>query len=737
MAFLYRGAGTASNGNNSATLTPTLPTGWQVGDLLVVQVQTFGGTNSRVPSMGGTWSSTVWANGTAQHLLAWKIAESGETNPVVTFTGTGVAGDTQVTRCFAFNSDTAGLNIALDVHGATSTNASADNIGPISGITVGGSGSNLSLVSAGKTNDYNGVGTLTNYTQAALTESTTGNDAGMALLYRLATPSGATGSLTVTDNGGTASNGLGFGKIISFTEQAAPITGTATADLGVTVTASGDVADPPITGAATADLGLTVTAAGTLAAAPITGTATASVGITVAASGTMIDQRAPVARGAVRPLRGPRDPRARRRVVPQLLRTRSSVPPITGDGTATVGLTITASGTVAPPAITGDATGLVGLTISASGTHTPPPITGDATALVELTVAATGTAAPPAIDGSALAALGLTVAASGDVVPPPITGTGTALLGVTVTASATNAAAGGLSARGIIRPVRPPNVRRIPSRSGPQLFAAPLPLAVTGSASALLGVTVTATGTATPPSVTGTATALVEFAITATGTVTPPAITGTASALLGLAVTATGDVVAPTITGTATALFGLDVTSTGSGSAIALPPITGRGIIRPTRPRRDPRQKPTAGAQIVARVEVLVTGTASASFGLTVTASATVAAPSVTGTGTATIGLTVTATGTTTIPAIDGAASALLGVSVTATGTFVKLFSVRVVDNSAPRVAVVDRSVRRLTAADLTAPRVTITADRTGARLLTDDATTPRVLVASQSLSPS
>ncbi len=714
MAFVYRGAGTAGNGNNATSLTPTLPTGWQVGDLLVVQVQTFGGTNSRVPSMDGTWSSTVWANGTAEHLLAWKIAESGESNPTVTFTGTGATGDTQVTRCFAFYSDASGVVIALDADGATSTNASADNIGPIDGITVGGSGGNLSLVSAGKTNDYNGVGTLTNYTQAALTESTTGNDAGMALLYRLATPSGATGSLTVTDNGGTASNGLGFGKIISFTEQAAPITGTATADLGVTVTASGDVADPPITGAATADLGLTVTAAGSLAAAPITGTATASVGITVAASGTMIDQRAPVARGAVRPLRGPRDPRAMRRVVPQLLRTRSSVPPITGDGTAFVELTITASGTVAPPAITGDATALVGVTITASGTHTPPPITGAATALVGVTVTATGTAAPPAIDGSALAPFGLTVVASGDVVPPPITGTGTALLGVTVTASGTNAAAGGLSARGIIRPVRPPHARRTPRMVGAQLL----------------------TASRFAPSLEGTGTADIGLTVTATGTVTPPAIDGTATALVGITVSASGDVIEP-ITGTATALFGLDVTGAASGSAITLPPITGRGVIRPTRPRRDPRQKPTAGAQVVARVEVLVTGTASASFGLTVTASATVAAPSVTGAGTATIGLTVTATGTTTIPAIDGAASALLGVSVTATGTFVKLFSVRVVDHSAPRVAVVDRSVRRLTAADLTAPRVTITADRTGARLLTDDATTPRVLVASQSLSPS
>ena len=94
-----------------------------------------------------------------------------------------------------------------------------------------------------------------------------------------------------------------------------------------------------------------------------------------------------------------------RRGAPQLLRTRSSVPPISGTGTATLELTITASGTVAPPAITGEATALVGVTLTGSGTHTPPQITGDATALVGVTVTATGTAAPPAIDGTALAAV--------------------------------------------------------------------------------------------------------------------------------------------------------------------------------------------------------------------------------------------------------------------------------------------------------------------------------------------
>jgi hypothetical protein len=241
VAFLFRGAGTAGTANNAATLTPGLPTGWQPGDLHVLQVQTFGGTGARVPQVPDGWNGTVWANGTAQHLLAWRIAQSGDTAPTVTMSGTGVANDTQCARVHGFYSNlTAGV-VVFDAAGSTSTNSSADNIGPITGVTVARANS-LTVISAGKANDFNGSGSLTNYTQAALTESTDGNDAGLTLMYRLATPSGATGNLTVTDNGGTASNGVGLGRMLAFYEG---IGVASSISVGVTTTSDVSVAAPP------------------------------------------------------------------------------------------------------------------------------------------------------------------------------------------------------------------------------------------------------------------------------------------------------------------------------------------------------------------------------------------------------------------------------------------------------------------------------------------------------------
>ncbi len=241
MAFLLRGSGTAATANNAATLTPGLPSGWQPGDLHVLQVQTFGGTGARVPVVPDGWDGTVWANGTAQHLLAWRIARSGDTAPSVTLSGTGVANDTQCARIHGFYSGLTGGVIVFDVAGATSTNASADNIGPITGVTVARANS-LTIISAGKANDFNGNGSLTDYTQAALTESTDGNDAGLTLMYRLATPSGATGNLTVTDNGGTASNGVGLGRMLAFYEG---IGIESSVSVGVTTTSYVTVAAPP------------------------------------------------------------------------------------------------------------------------------------------------------------------------------------------------------------------------------------------------------------------------------------------------------------------------------------------------------------------------------------------------------------------------------------------------------------------------------------------------------------
>lgn len=243
MAWSFRAAGTAATGNNAASLAPALPTGWQAGDLLILQFQNFGGTNSRTPVLPSGWTAftgdAVWVNGTADHMFAWRTATAGMTAPTITLTGTGANGDTQLARIFAFVSSVG--SFAVDQVGAESTNASADNIGPITGVTPALGA--LELITCGKTNDFNGAAALTGWTTAATTSSTTGSDAGMALLYILSGDGNATGNLTVTDNGATASAGLGFGQIVSFKEAAATnvatLTGTPTATgFAPTVTAT-------------------------------------------------------------------------------------------------------------------------------------------------------------------------------------------------------------------------------------------------------------------------------------------------------------------------------------------------------------------------------------------------------------------------------------------------------------------------------------------------------------------
>jgi hypothetical protein len=225
VSWSYVASGAAGNGNNASSLAPGLPAGIQAGDLLVLQVQTFGGTSARTPSTPSGWtafdgSNGFTQNGTSAHGFWYRIATGSDSAPTITMSGTGAANDTQVSKIHAFRSSRGPANAPVTV-GSWSTNASADDIGPITGITVpsaANGGNVLTLISAGKANDFNGNGSLTNYTESSLTESTTGNDAGMTLMYRLSTPSGATGSLTVTDNGGTASAGVGIGVIVAFDE---------------------------------------------------------------------------------------------------------------------------------------------------------------------------------------------------------------------------------------------------------------------------------------------------------------------------------------------------------------------------------------------------------------------------------------------------------------------------------------------------------------------------------------
>ena len=181
MAWTRVAAGTAATGNNATSLSPGLPTSWATGDLHLCQFQSFGGgVNSRVPSLPAGWTLIAsFQNGTARHALWYRVAQVGDAAPTVTLTGVGVTGDTQLACIHGFRPS---AGVALRVAGVATTNATADNIGPIAGITA--TLGDLLIVSAGKTNDFNGAASATGYTLSAMTESTGGNDAGMALFAK-------------------------------------------------------------------------------------------------------------------------------------------------------------------------------------------------------------------------------------------------------------------------------------------------------------------------------------------------------------------------------------------------------------------------------------------------------------------------------------------------------------------------------------------------------------------------
>jgi hypothetical protein len=228
MSWTFQFTGTTANGNDNASLTPGLPAGWQPGDLLVLTCQNFGGgVNARVPVAPVGWipfdeATGVFDDGAgAHHAVWWKVAVLGETDPTVTYVGTGVAGDSQVAKVSAYRPS--GGIPCLFAHGTPSINASADNIGPIAGINNIPAGA-LLVASAGKTNDWNGAAVPDgSWTHTTIFENTTGNDCAGTLERNLSWAGGNIPDLNIVDNGGTVSAGVGFGVILAFTETKDPV----------------------------------------------------------------------------------------------------------------------------------------------------------------------------------------------------------------------------------------------------------------------------------------------------------------------------------------------------------------------------------------------------------------------------------------------------------------------------------------------------------------------------------
>jgi hypothetical protein len=241
MAWTFRAAGTAATGSNAASLAPGAPSGKAVGDLLILEFQCFGGVGARTPTRPTGWTGInntdgYWSNSTTRHGLWWRIADGTSADtPTLALAGAGAANDTQLARLFAFTGGADQVPVVRTFSGP-STNVSGDSVGAVAGVAP--NAGDLLLLTCGKANDWSGTATLSPWLLAAQTESTTGSDAGMALLYQLAASGTATGDLTVADSGGSASTGLGLGMVVVFVEQ--PV---------IAATGSEVTAEPPATAA--------------------------------------------------------------------------------------------------------------------------------------------------------------------------------------------------------------------------------------------------------------------------------------------------------------------------------------------------------------------------------------------------------------------------------------------------------------------------------------------------------
>jgi hypothetical protein len=206
----FVGVGTAAAKNN-VSVTPTLPSGLQVGDLMLCFASARGNGTLGTPT-GWTqkWQLAHASSGINNAALFYRFYQAGDGDPTVTYTG-GASGHTVIAQVCAFR----GVDPAnpFDVQGATSSNASQANIGPISGITTGANGKCV-IVFGHRADDWTSVATLSGdgltWNEIGEPDSTLGNDAGEVWDYAIST----TGSITITNKtftvtGGSANTGMG------------------------------------------------------------------------------------------------------------------------------------------------------------------------------------------------------------------------------------------------------------------------------------------------------------------------------------------------------------------------------------------------------------------------------------------------------------------------------------------------------------------------------------------------
>src|SRR5437870_974588 len=217
-AITFVGAGAAVSANN-ASVSLNAPAGApSPGQLMIAYVTARGNGTLGAPAGWTVSFEEQWRTADNLHraMIAWRIFRTNDALP--TFTYTGGAANNDVIGQLAVYSGTDQINPLADL-GAISNNATAQNIGPITGFTPTNAGNNGAVIVLGhRADDWTSVATLSGdgltWVQIGAPSSTLGTDAGMVwnhAIYSGAPPTITAKTFTVT---GGATN-TSAGKMIS------------------------------------------------------------------------------------------------------------------------------------------------------------------------------------------------------------------------------------------------------------------------------------------------------------------------------------------------------------------------------------------------------------------------------------------------------------------------------------------------------------------------------------------
>lgn len=202
-AATFVATGTVAHGNN-ASVTPSLPAGVTANDMLLI-FAAIRNSGTGIPQAPTGYTRLPIFNSTDNCQVFAKVHSGSESNPTVTFTG-GVANADTSARMTAFRNMPITLTDLADlvVYSKTQLNASAQDIAhpPMSVQPYPGS---IAMLFGWKQDDWTSVATVSGFTEAVDSATTTGDDQGIVWDYRIdTTPALVVAGSSFTVTGGAS-----------------------------------------------------------------------------------------------------------------------------------------------------------------------------------------------------------------------------------------------------------------------------------------------------------------------------------------------------------------------------------------------------------------------------------------------------------------------------------------------------------------------------------------------------